>query len=94
MALIEEKWCLGTSALPLARREIDYVDLTSETPEELGSQEEWLLLPLKTTGNSEWLEKFLEKPGRWWKHHGRRQPLMAEILGSMKPQGRPACART
>ena len=94
MALIEQKWCLGTSALPLVHREMDHVDLTSGTPEEQGSQEEWLLLPLKTTGNAEWLEKFLGKPGRWWKHNGRRQPLMAEILGSMKAQGRPSCART
>ena len=84
MALIEQKWCLGTSALPLFHREMDHVDLTSGTPEELGSQEEWLLLPLKTTGNMEWLEKFLGKPGRWWKHHGRSQPLMAEIIASLK----------
>ena len=88
MALIEQKWCLGTSALPLFHREMDHVDLTSGTPEEQGSQEEWLLLPLKTTGNAEWLEKFLGKPGRWWKHNGRSQPLMAEILASLKLEGR------
>ena len=39
---------------------------------------------LKTTGNVDWLEKFLGKPGRWWKHHGRSQPLMAEIIASLK----------
>ena len=32
----------------------------------------------------EWLEKFLGKPGRWWKHHGRSQPLMAEIVAPLK----------
>ena len=88
MARIEQKCCLGTSALPLFHREMDHVDLTSGSPEERGSLEEWLLLPLKTTGNAEWLEKFLGKPGRWWKHNGRRQPLMAEILVPLKLEGR------
>ena len=55
---------------------------------EVDAQVDWLLLPLKTTGNAEWLDKFLGKPGRWWKHNGRSQPLMAEILASLKLEGR------
>ena len=57
--------------------------------DEEDSSQEFLLLSLKTSGDLEWLNKFLEKPSRWWKSHGRKQPLIEEFLQAITPRKYP-----
>ena len=87
MALVQQLWCVGGLALPLER---ETMDLLNSRGEDIGNaRQEFLLLPLKTTGDLEWLNKFLEKPSRWWKSHGRRQPLIQEFLQAITPRQYP-----
>ena len=89
MALLEKKWCLGNVVLPLEQHTCDLVDLKNGV---VGDDENcpFLLLPLKSTGQTEWLDRHLKQRCRWWKRSGRYQPLMQELIdalpGSSKKQ--------
>ena len=80
MSLVQKKWCLGNTILPLETRSLDLVDLDDLLPEDDAEDTPFLLLNLKTTGNPEWLEKHLQMPRGWWRKGGRAMPLMKEIL--------------
>ena len=89
MPLLEKKWCLGNVVLPLEQHTCDLVDLKKGV---VGDDEDcsFLFLPLKSTGQTEWLEGHLKQRCRWWKRSGRYQPLMQELIeaipGSSKKQ--------
>ena len=89
MPLLEKKWCLGNVVLPLEQHTCDLVDLKNGV---VGDDENcsFLFLPLKSTGQTEWLEGHLKQRCRWWKRSGRYQPLMQELIealpGSSKKQ--------
>ena len=81
MTLVQQQWCVGGLALPLERATMTLLDgQGGETETEV------LLLSLKVSGEVRWLDKFLEKPVRWWQGHGRTQPLMQEFLQALSPQ--------
>ena len=83
MARVQQKWCLGDFALPLTVRTLDFWDPQNLMEEESDSEDTpFLLLSLKVTGEAEWMERYLEKPSRWWRFKGRSQPLFQEILAA------------
>ena len=77
MTLVQQQWCVGGLALRLEREPMTLMDEASA--------QDFLLLSLKSTGDLEWLNKYLEKPSRWWKSHGREQPLIQEFLEAITP---------
>ena len=87
MPLVQQQWCVGGLALPLERETM--VLLNSLGEDIANSRQDFLLLSLKSSGDLEWLNKFLEKPSRWWKSHGRRQPLIQEFLQAITPRNCP-----
>ena len=82
MPLLEKKWCLGNVVLPLEQHACDLVDLKNGV---VGDDENcsFLFLPLKSTGQTEWLEEHLKQRCRWWKRSGRYQPLMQELIDAL-----------
>ena len=88
MSLVQKKWCLGNTVLPLETRTFDYVDFHHLLPESDGDECSFLLLSLKATGDCQWIDKYFERPRGWWRSSGRAMPLMQEILKAFPSGGR------
>ena len=68
--------------MPLTARTLDFWDDQNLMEESDSEDIPFLLLSLKVTGEAEWMERYLEKPSRWWRFKGRSQPLFQEILAA------------
>ena len=83
MTLVQQKWCIGECALPLAVRNLSNHDKALAEPSV------FFILPLIATGNKDWLVKCLGQTNRWWVTEGHCLPLMKEVRESipMTPKG-------
>ena len=87
-SVVQRLWCVGNQILPLQRKVLDLVVITSDGRlESVLDDTEFLLLPLKVSQGSKWLDEYLEKPPKWWWFNGHHQPLIQELLKAIPGTG-------
>ena len=79
MALVvQNRVCLGDSAIPLREQCLDFHDLHTLAEGDLDGQV-FLLLSLKASGDLRWLERGFKLSAKWWVRNHMRVPLLKEI---------------
>ena len=86
MTLVQQKWCLGECVLPLKAETLELLRLDGDKKQCMEEHAEFLMLPLTTTANIEWLVKYLGKTKRWWQIEGTHLPLITEIRLTTKQE--------